>query len=266
MVGKFFEQLVSGGRNLVNEVVDRWDKFVKPEPISPYYQIPTPTPAPTPTPTPAPTPAEILGQQEQTREKVLGAVQPTPTPTYTPTPTPTPITSLDPNISYEERPYADLISQIWQNQQNIAHEILRYTDPEGVIRGENTGYEAGPEMDIPNRINPVTGKWDPNAPIATFPNPFTDEEEQSIDRGLFRINKERFLDFLAGKDYRQEMYNRGIIPEPHLRWEGLTPQKVSEYWDLMLDPLKNIQMAKLIYEINPESWYGANPTSGARLY
>lgn len=222
----------------------------------------TATPTPTPMPTATPTPTSL--------RSFISTITPTstPTPIQPPAPTttitPTPIPGHIVDIPYEKRPYQKEIIAVWGDESNVANDILRYVDEKGVVRGENPRYETGEKMDIPNRLD-ENGEYDPNAPIATFVNKFSGKIENNIDRGLFRINNIRFYDLLGGKVERQMMYERGIIPEPHLNWEGLTPEKVKEYWDSMLEVDKNIKMAKLIYDIWKESWHAASPTSGARI-
>ena len=83
-----------------------------------------------------------------------------------------------------QRAYQDVISQVFGNMANDANQVLRYTDPNtGQIRGENTRYQTGPEVDIPNK-------------------------DGSIDRGLFRINSNTFEDFMRRK--KKLLANYGI--------------------------------------------------------
>lgn len=141
----------------------------------------------------------------------------------------------------EKRSYYKEISEVWGELTDKAYKMLEY---------ENAKLGAGPEMDVPNRIDPETGQWDDNAPIDQKYDPFTDSQIDSIDRGLFRINNINFYTFLADKrpGYRDAMYKAGIIDGPHKEWEGLTPEKVQEYWDRMLDPVMNTKMAKVIFD------------------
>jgi len=171
----------------------------------------------------------------------------TPTPTSTPTPTPTP--TLIPwqtrELPYEKRPYHQDITDVWGDKTNTGHDILRYIEEEtGKVKGENVPYD--PQKDAFNRINPETGKYDENAPITTFPNPFTGEQEQSVDRGLFRINNKTFYDYQT-------------------RYPEFFEQNNISGWDDMLDVKKNILLAKFIYDTQKEAWYAAKPSTGARL-
>ena len=207
-----------------------------PELISPL--IPTPTPTPTPDYSWKPLPSGGRYRVEP----------PTPTQTVTPTPmaTPTPIPWNIKEIAYEQRPYHKDISGVWGKEVNTAHDILRYVSKTGEVKGENVSYQVGPKMDIPNRINPETGQWDTNAPIKTFINPFTGQQEQSIDRGLFRINNGTFYDF-------QRRFPNW------LKGHEITS------WDDMLDVRKNIIMAKFIFDIQKKAWYAAKSSTGARI-
>ena len=247
--------------------------FVK-EKVSPKKEFLSPLSEPTPTPTESPVKKGIRELNERRN-------QPSPTPTATPTAiptlapkttpipsaTPTPIPSHIKEIAYEERPYHKEIKETWGDDSNIAHDILRYVDEQGVVRGENVEYKAGREIDIANRIDPKTGKWDNDAPITQITNQFTKEQEDSIDRGLFRINNATFYLYLGGaeKGYRDAMYKAGIIDDPHSKWKDLTSKKVQEYWDRMLDPIMNTKMAKIIYDKQKKAWFAAKPTTGARL-
>jgi len=189
---------------------------------------PESTPMATPTKMPSPTPTRVPTLKS---ERAV--------PTAKPTPIPPNIKELD----YEKRPYHKEIVNAWGDKSDIAHDILRYVNEEGIVKGENVDYMAG---DIPNRINPKTGKWDSSAPIATFINPFTKKRENSIDRGLFRINNKTFYDYQ--KRFPDILKNNGITK-----------------WDDMLDPAKNSIMAKIIFDIQKQGWYGAKPSTGARI-
>jgi len=143
--------------------------------------------------------------------------QPTTTPTQVRAPTPTPIPSHIVELPDVERPYQEAIQKYWQEKANIANQILRYVDPNtGEVLGENTAYQAGPEMDIPNK-------------------------DGSIDRGLFRVNSNTFIDFMERKP--EVLAQHGIYS-----------------WDDMLDPIKNAAMARIIYdEQGAGAWYAAPP-------
>ena len=67
-------------------------------------------------------------------------------------------------------PYDKEIGGVFGDDWKDATRVLRYTDEKGVIKGENTGFQTGPEVDIPNN-------------------------DGSIDRGLYRINSNTFADF-----------------------------------------------------------------------
>lgn len=73
-----------------------------------------------------------------------------------------------------QNPYAREIAQAFGNESGDAQRVLRYRDVDGVIRGENTGFKTGTEVDIGNN-------------------------DGSIDRGLFRINSNTFADFMRRK-------------------------------------------------------------------
>lgn len=126
----------------------------------------------------------------------------------------------------------------------------------GYGRGENQNFQV--IIDVPNRID-KNGNWDDNAPIKTFTSPFPSLGIlQSIDRGLFRINNEAFLDLLADPKTRTKMYSVGIIDDTHPKFEGLTPTVLQNYWDRMNDPLLNIKMAKIMLdERGVKAWYAA---------
>lgn len=225
---------------------------VKPQKLlSPLAPTPTPTPDiwkkardlgwKVSTPTPTTTPMQPTEQPTATP-----TTQPMPTMQPIPTATPTPIPLHIKEIPYEERPYHEEILATWGDDASTAHDILRYVDEAGEVKGENTSYGVGLEMDVANRINPETGEWDPDAPIKTFTNPFTNEEEDSVDRGLFRINNETFYDYQ--RRFSELLEKNGITE-----------------WDDMLDTGKNIIMAWIIFTKQKEAWYAAKPTTGARL-
>lgn len=196
------------------------------------------------------------------------AIKPTATTTPTPmaTPTPMPVKTNYPSIAATppaERPFNKEISQVFGDKSDIAHNILARV-VNGQVKGENGQYKFGPEIDVDNKTiwDPVKKKrvWNnaPNAPIDQKPDPFTGQNINSTDRGLFRINNASFLTYLSGKDERAKMYEAGIIDEPHLMWEGLTPDVRQKYWDYMLDPVKNTKMAKIIYDKQGEkAWYAS---------
>ena len=159
-----------------------------------------------------------------------GYVQPKETPstkiTYTPRQqtamptqalTPTPIPSRVAELPDVQRPYQEEINKYWQEKSNIANQILRYVEPTtGIVKGENTAYQTGQNMDIPNANG-------------------------SIDRGLFRINSNTFLDFMERKS-------------------DILSQSGIYNWDDMLDPLKNAAMARIIYdEQGAGAWFAAPP-------
>jgi len=188
--------------------------------LSPVADSPTPTMAQRLTPTPTPAPP-------------------------TPTPTPTLIPWQTRELPYEERPYHQDITDVWGDKTNTGHDILRYIEEEtGDVKGENVPYD--PKKDTFNKINPETGKYDENAPIATFPNPLTGEMEQSVDRGLFRINNKTFYDY-------------------QIRYPDFFKENNINSWEDMLDVKKNIALAKFIYDTQKKAWYAAKPSTGARL-
>ena len=216
-----------------------------------------PTATPTPSPRPTVTP------------KIEAVKTTTPvTPTLTPTSTakPTPIPSYIKEIPYEQRPYFNEIKDAWGDDFGVAHEILRYINEAGVVKGENTGYIAGKgweneETGERGDYNYKTEKYikpdgtegdkyildeNGNKIPKYITNALTGEKEISEDRGLFRINNNTFYDFQNRFGDRVE--ELGLY----------------DYKD-MYDPTKNAKMAKLVYDIQKEAWYGASPKSGARL-
>lgn len=198
--------------------------------------------APTPTPDPF-----IQKGWEKVGPNHYRRPEPIATATQAPTATPAPSPQNLQGIVYNQRPYHREIVKIWGGNANIAHGILRYVDTKtGEVKGENVSYGAGAEMDVPNRINPNTRRWDPNAPVKTFINPLTGQREQSIDRGLFRINNETFYDFQ--RRFPRWFQKHGI-----------------NSWDDMLDVKKNTTMAKFIFDIQRRAWYAANPETGAQI-
>lgn len=132
-----------------------------------------------------------------------------------------------------------IVDEVWGDETDTGNYIL---SKENVLRG------TGKEMDIPNRIDPKTGKWDNNAPIRKGKDPFTKEQIDSIDRGLFRINNITFLTWLGGKEERQMMYKAEIIDSPYLNRVGLNDTEREKIWDRMLDPKYNAKFAKLLYD------------------
>ena len=113
-------------------------------------------------------------------------------------------------------PYDQQIEQGFGDQSGNARRVLRYTNPQGEVHGENTGYQIGPEVDMKNN-------------------------DGSIDRGLYRINSNTFADFQKRK--------------PDL----LKGMGINNYED-MYDPMKNINMARMIYdEQGWDAWYAAPP-------
>lgn len=166
-----------------------------------------------------------------------------------------------------DTPYNDIIKKVFGDGWKDATKILKRTDKDGKIVGENVQLLSGPEVDIPNRTiyDPVLKKrvWNnaPDAPIDKVADPFDKTGKRmidSIDRGLFRINNETFLTYLRSKEDRPKMFEAGIIDELHPEWDGLTQEVRNKYWDYMLDPEKNIKMAKLIMDKQGEAaWFAS---------
>jgi len=73
-----------------------------------------------------------------------------------------------------QNPYDREIAMAFGNDTSDAMRVLRYTDENGQVKGENTGFKIGTDVDISNR-------------------------DGSIDRGLFRINSNTFSDFIRRK-------------------------------------------------------------------
>jgi len=190
----------------------------------PEGKIPTPpkTPQATAQPTVPPEIQKIIPPTKQPQVQMMS-------------PTPTPTSNID-----------SIIDKWWGGEAENARLILSK---------ENAERKTGKEVDIPNRIDPATGKWDDNAPITKGLDPFTKESIDSIDRGLFRINNITFLTWLNGKEERQKMYEAGIIDNPYPNWDGLYAPERQRLWDSMLDPEKNTRFAKLLYDTwGPEQW------------
>jgi hypothetical protein len=161
-------------------------------------------------------------------------------------------------------PFDKEIKEAFGDNWKEATRVLRYTNEAGEVHGENIGFQTGPEIDVANRINPETGKYDKNAPIKQVKNPFTDKQEDSIDRGLFRVNNGTFYSLLNSKDYREQMKEAGIISSSDL--DSLDAATASEAWDKMLDAKLNIKMARIIWNFHNDisgngwsGWFAAPP-------
>src|SRR3990167_3650004 len=109
------------------------------------------------------------------------------------------------------KPFNDVIVKVWAD---------KISDADRILAGENARRKVGLDMDIANRINPQTGKWDNNAPVMLRKHPITGKMIASNDRGLFRINNITFYDYLKRKPAL-------------LKKNGITE------WDDILDPEKN---------------------------
>lgn len=160
-----------------------------------------------------------------------------------------------------ETPYNNDIKEVFGDKWVEATKILKRTDADGVIRGENTQLLSGKEVDIGNRLD-KNGMWDDNAPVATFKNKFTGEVEENVDRGLFRINNVRLFGkngLLGGKVERPMMIEAGILDESYRNREDITPEMAQAAWDKMLEPKNNIKMAKILYDLNGnwDAWVAA---------
>lgn len=141
---------------------------------------------------------------------------------------------------------AQIIGQVFSEQGSPmdatqAAQILSH--PKSKQVGGDIGLGENPQfatdLDIPNRISPKTGKWDNNAPIKKILNPFTGKKEDSIDRGLWRINNGTFYDYLK-------------------RMPDLLSQHGITEWEDMRDPYKNTVMAKIILQKQgPRAWFAA---------
>jgi hypothetical protein len=71
-------------------------------------------------------------------------------------------------------PYNNAVEKVFGENYKDALRVLRWEDEDGTVRGENTNYQTGPEVDIKNKNG-------------------------SIDRGLYRINSNTFADFMRRK-------------------------------------------------------------------
>ena len=139
-------------------------------------------------------------------------------------------------------PYDEEIKDAFKKDWANATQILSHTDKEGKVQGENTAFKHE-DMDIPNRIRfdekSKKWVWDSDAPIVQIKNPFTGKLENSVDRGIFRINNRTFYDFLKRKPELLKKY-------------GITK------WDDMLVLKKNIRMAQIIHsEQGWCAWFSA---------
>lgn len=137
-----------------------------------------------------------------------------------------------PEVSGQEvqNPYSREIAQAFGNEAQDAMRVLRYADESGKVKGENTGFQTGTEVDIPNN-------------------------DGSIDRGLFRINSNTFADFMRRKGKLLAQY--GIRT-----WDDmLNPQKNS----FMAKIIKDEQGWKAWYAA-PEDLRGGEyaPTPASR--
>src|SRR3990167_3197365 len=130
-----------------------------------------------------------------------------------PTNTPTPAQNMG------TKPFNDFIVKIWADKTSDADRILA---------GENARRKVGLDMDIANRINPQTGKWDNNAPVMLRKHPITGKMIASIDRGLFRIKNITFYYYFKRKPAL-------------LKKNGITKG------DDMLDPEKNTKKSNFFY-------------------
>lgn len=174
---------------------------------------------------------KVGGLNQKPVQKTTISVTPTKTPT-TPTPTPMEKYSFSPSGIKVNDAVNKAIQFAFGDISGEAHNVLSRKE-NGKLVGENTGYKFGADIDIPNRIDPKTGKWSNTAPIMKVKNAVTGEMMDSVDRGLFRINNGTFYDYM--KRYPDAMQRNGITK-----------------WDDMLDPEKNALMARLIY--NRQGW------------
>ena len=97
-----------------------------------------------------------------------------------------------------------VINNIFGERANEAKRVLSYKDEKGEIHGENTSFQTGPEVDIPNA-------------------------DGSIDRGLFRINSYTFADFMNRK---KELLNRNGI---YLYEDMYDPEKNTKMAKIIFD-------------------------------
>jgi len=140
--------------------------------------------------------------------------------------------------------YEDLINEEFGDQAENAKRVLRYTNEKGEVHGENPGYRAGREVDVSNEgyQKGVNSKQSPGDVLGK------DGLWYSQDRGLYRINSRNFTD-REFKRYKKR-----------LKAAGITIESPEEAWDEMLDPEKNIKMAKIIYDEGGWGrWFAAPP-------
>jgi|SRR3990167_1054621 len=112
---------------------------------------------------------------------------------------PVPISKVTSN-----NPFEKVINNIFGERANEAKRVLSYKDEKGEIHGENTSFQTGPEVDIPNA-------------------------DGSIDRGLFRINSYTFADFMNRK---KELLNRNGI---YLYEDMYDPEKNTKMAKIIFD-------------------------------
>ena len=178
----------------------------------------------------------------------------TPTPTATPIPTVSPGAGFKLNIPSDDGNVDvpgniaqvigdafDDIKQATPAAQVLHHPFGKQVKDEG--RGENVGFRTG---------KPPEGQewWDYNydkkGNVKMVDNPFSGSQENSEDRGLFRINNKTFYTYLNSKEGRKRMKDYGIIDSESL--DHLTPKKASEYYERMYDPALNAKMARIIFD------------------
>jgi hypothetical protein len=179
-------------------------------------------PKPAPSPSTTPVVAPVFAQEK------TPAIAPMPIPAVSPMPTFT-------------RPFEKEATEVWGDKVEEFYRVMK--------EGENAKLQ--PVIDVPNRTikDPVTGKkvWNnaPDAPIDQIYNPDTDKMEDSIDRGLARINNGTFYLLLNSLEYRPMMKEAGITDT-----NDVHKVDFQVAWDKMNDPGYNIKMSKIIYQFH----------------
>jgi len=162
-----------------------------------------------------------------------------------------------------DTPYNDEIKEIFgEDLWREATIVLKRKNKDGQVVGENVQLLSGPEVDVVNRIDPETGEWDPNAPPVIYKNKWTGEEEQSTDRGLFRINNKGLYEKNGKLDsplFRGALIELGLLDEKYRDWKNVDKEAIDDLWEKMLNVEDNIKMAKAIYDYNGWSGWLAAP-------
>ncbi len=178
-------------------------------------------------------PEQLVGDRVTVPQQQNIVSQPS-TPTQQPTITPTPQPQQG-REDIKETIARNVTQEVFGDKATEAMRVLRHEDEQGNVKGENTRFLTGPEVDISNE-----GYQKPSETKQAEGDVMgKDGMWYSQDRGLFRINNRTFADFKERK--------------PAL----LKKAGISSYKD-MYDPVKNAKMAKIIYdEQGWNAWFAA---------